>query len=210
MAKIKTIIYIDAFNLFYGAVKNTPYKWLDVSKLSELLLPRHEIVHIHYFTALVKARPSNPQQAQRQKLYLRALGTIPNLSITYGHFLTQTVRMRVANPIAGQAKYVEVLKTEEKGSDVNLASQMLKNAYNNNFEAAVLITNDTDLLLPIQIVKNELHKIVGTISPHKRPSRTLKNNVSFYKVVRTGVLKASQFPNKLTDEKGSFYKPADW
>ena len=72
MTKIRTIIYIDGFNLFYGAVKGTQYKWLDVSKLAELLLPRHEITQIHYFTALVKARPNNPQQVQRQELYLRA------------------------------------------------------------------------------------------------------------------------------------------
>ena len=87
---------------------------------------------------------------------------------------------------------------------------MLKDAYSNNFDAAVLITNDSDLLLPIQLVKNDLKKIAGTISPHKRPSYTLKKNVSYYKVIRTGVLIASQFPDKLRDEKGSFRKAADW
>lgn len=211
MSKIKTIVYVDAFNLYYGAVKGTKYKWLNIAKMSELLLPRHDIKYIHYFTALVKVRPNNPQQAQRQKTYLRALQTIPNLDITYGHFLTQKVRMRLVQPEDSQVKTALVYKTEEKGSDVNLASFLLRDGYSNNFEAAVLITNDSDLLLPIQIVRNDLNKVAGVITPtKKRPSYELTKNASFYKKIRAGVLRASQFPDVLEDDNGVFRKPEDW
>jgi hypothetical protein len=207
---MKTYVYIDAFNLYYGALKGTRYKWLDVSRLCRLLLPRNQVVHIHYFTALVSARPNDPGQPLRQQLYLRALQTIPNLTITYGHFLSQEVMMRVADPAPGQPRYVKVIKTEEKGSDVNIATLLLRDGYNGCYETAVLISNDSDLALPLQIVRNELGKKVGLLNPYSRPSRTLLQHCDFIKKIRPGVLGISQFPDTLTDVRGRFTKPADW
>ena len=66
---MKTIVYVDGFNLYYGAVKDTPYKWLDINKLCQLLLPKHTIHQIKYFTARVVARPSDPDQPTRQQVY---------------------------------------------------------------------------------------------------------------------------------------------
>ncbi len=34
----KTHVYVDGFNIYYGAVRKTPYKWLDLAKLSPLLV----------------------------------------------------------------------------------------------------------------------------------------------------------------------------
>src|SRR3977135_1943982 len=89
----RTIVYVDGFNLYYGSLKPTPYKWLDVGRLCALMLPQDDIVAINYYTALVSARPGNPSAPSDQQVYLRALRTIPNLSITYGHFLTHSVPM---------------------------------------------------------------------------------------------------------------------
>ena len=79
-----TNVYIDGFNLYYGSLKGTPYKWLDLAALSSVLLPRDNINRIRYFTAQVSARPHDPQQPARQQTYLRALQTIPGLSIDLG------------------------------------------------------------------------------------------------------------------------------
>ncbi len=73
-----TNIYVDGFNLFYGALRNSPYCWLNLKTLCRLLLPRNVIGQVRYFTALVSARPSDPHQPVRQQLYLRALATLPN------------------------------------------------------------------------------------------------------------------------------------
>jgi hypothetical protein len=64
---MKTFVYVDAFNLYFGAVRGTPYKWLDLNQLCRILLPSHEIVQIKYFTARVNARPSDPDQPTRQR-----------------------------------------------------------------------------------------------------------------------------------------------
>lgn len=98
----KTIVYVDAFNLYYGAVRGTEYKWLDLSKLCSYLLPDHDILKIKYFTALISGRKGDPQQPIRQKIFLRALETIPNLVIIYGHFLSHKVRLPLVKPVGNQ------------------------------------------------------------------------------------------------------------
>ena len=77
---------------------------------------------IRYFTAIVSARPNDPSAPDRQRAYLRALETMPHVSVHLGHFLTTHVRMALVAPRPRGPRIVEVIKTEEKGSDVNLAT----------------------------------------------------------------------------------------
>jgi uncharacterized LabA/DUF88 family protein len=204
---MKTNIYVDGFNLYYGALKGTSYRWLDIAKLCAIMLPRDQIVEIKYFTALVSPRPSNPDQATRQQTYLRALQTIPNLRIIYGHFLSHEIMMPLAPPKSGYAK---VIKTEEKGSDVNIAVHLVSDAYKNAFDAAVVLSNDSDLLPPIKFVKEDLGKLVGILNPQKHPSAVLTAMAHFVKNIRPTVLANSQFPSSLQDAKGIFTKPISW
>ena len=208
---MKTYVYVDGFNLYYGAVKGTPYKWLDIRKLCELLLPKHQIVRIKYFTARVSGRLGDPDQPTRQQTYLRALATVPNIEVIYGHFLTNVSSMPEAgSPPGGPVKYVKVIKTEEKGSDVNLATHLLWDGFRKQYEAAVLVTNDSDLLEPVRIVRRELQLVVGILNPHRKASRVLAREASFVKQIREAALKASQFPPSLKDAHGVVTKPAAW
>ena len=207
---MKANVYIDGFNLYYGRVKGTPYKWLDLAAMCRLLLPRDTINRIRYFTALIQPRPGDPQAPQRQQTYLRALATIPNLSIHYGHFLTQPVWLPFANPPARSPRTVEVLRTEEKGSDVNLATLLLTDAFDGDYEVAVVISSDSDLKLVIEIVRNKLGLPVGVLNPQKVTSWALQKTATFYRSIREGPLKASQFPITLTDAQGTITKPAGW
>src|SRR5580698_198555 len=106
-------VYIDGFNLYYGALKRTPYKWLDLGKLCQLVMPDDTIQEIHYFTARVSARDYNLTAGHDQGLYLRALKTVSNLRITYGLFRTHSVPMYLTDVKPGQKVWVD--KTEEKG-----------------------------------------------------------------------------------------------
>jgi hypothetical protein len=99
---------------------------------------------------------------------------------------------------------------EEKGSDVNLASLLLADAFRGDFEAAAVITNDSDLVLPIKIVAAELGLPVGILDPHERFSFELAQVATFKKKIRPGVLAASQFPATLTDAHGTIHKPKSW
>ena len=207
---MKTIVYVDGFNLYYGSVKDTPYKWLNIHLMCELLLPNNQIVGMKYFTAKVFSRKSDPQKHIRQQVYLRALRTLPNFEIIYGHYSEHPKWMRLANPQPGQSKYVEVIKTEEKGSDVNLAVNLLHDGYHGKYQLAAVVTNDSDLLSAVQIVQNDLKLKVGILNPQKHPSRELKDEAHFMKKIRKGVIRASQFPKTMKDAKGTFYKPKDW
>lgn len=207
---MKTYVYIDAFNLYFGCLKKTPYKWLDLYKLCSRLLPKHEIAAIKYFTALIKARPNDHEAPRRQQLYLRALRTLQNVEIVYGHFLSHEVIMPLVEPAPGNSKFVKVIKTEEKGSDVNLAVHLLHDAYQARYECAVVISGDSDLLAAVQIVMDELKKPVGVINPQKRLCQVLLKQATFYKHIRSGVLAASQFPENFSDQKGIIAKPKEW
>jgi len=203
---MKTFVYIDGFNLYYGALRNTPYKWLDLHTLCRKLLPHDNICLIRYFTAYVKPRFNDPDQLNRQLVYLRALKTIPLIEIHLGSFLSNTV----SRPMADGSGYVNVIEVNEKGSDVNLATYLMHDGHKGLYDTAVLITNDSDLVEPVRIVRYELEKMTGVIIPHPHASRKLLETANFIKRIRTGVLRDSQFPNEMRDSEGLFHKPLVW
>lgn len=203
-----TYVYIDGFNFYYRVVKGTPYKWLDFSALCRHLLPGHDIKKIKYFTAHVSARPGDPDIPTRQQIYLRALRTIPRLEIILGQFIQNRVQAPVAdsNPL----RFETVIRTEEKGSDVNIACHLLHDAHMGRYDVGVVISDDSDLAEPLRIVKREMGLTVGILTSNKRPSRKLHQHATFYKRIRKGVLHITQFPDTLRDSNGSFHKPSTW
>jgi len=174
---MRTVIYIDGFNFYYGAVKDTPFKWLDLKQLCEVILkPKHQIISIVYCTARVKPKPGDPGVRARQAIYLKALKAhIPETKIIYGHFLETILLCRPVNPVLG--KFVEVIRSEEKGSDVNLAVHMINDAWKNEFDCAIVISNDSDLAEAMRIVKDECGKVVGLFTPWRRHAELMSNLV---------------------------------
>lgn len=205
-----TNIYVDGFNLYFGCLRGTPYRWLDIAKLCALILPNHQIKHIRYFTALANTKYDDPQRHQRHLTYLRALRTIPNFTIHYGFFLRRNVVMRLANPAPGSADTVTVTRAEEKGTDVNLASYLLLDAFDGEGDTAVVISNDSDLATPMRLARERFGLTVGVLNPHPSRSRTLAAAADFYRPIRRGPLSAAQFPDRMRDAAGAFAKPAGW
>ena len=210
-------VYVDGFNLYYGSVRRTTYKWLDISAVCRTLLPNVQINRIRYFTARVKASPHDQQAPVRQQTYLRALRTTVNLTIHEGHFVRWPVLMPqfpLAYPnFAKMPQAVQVQKTEEKGSDVNLATYLLVDCFNNEFDEALVISNDSDLALPIEIVTTQFGKNVGVVNPHPKSklSGDLIRVASYhFRTINKKVLAACQFPAMLSDSRGTFTKPATW
>jgi hypothetical protein len=176
-----------------------------------LLLPKHNIVRVKYFTARVSARPGDPDQPTRQQTFLRALETLKDFEIIYGHFLTKETYMPLAgSPAGAPLKYAKVIRTDEKGSDVNLATHLLWDGFRGRYKAAVLLTNDSDLLEPVRIVRKELGLVVGVLNPHRKASRVLAREASFVKQIRPAALQVCQFPNTLNDAHGTITKPHVW
>ena len=135
---MRTFVYVDGFNLYYGALKGTPWKWLDpVALLERVLQPNHRILTVKYFTARVSGTSADPSKPQRQNVYLRAMQHYrPEIKVYFGHFLSHRVRAPLAQP-AGNRRTVEIIKTEEKGSDVNLAVHLLNDGWLNAYDCGV-------------------------------------------------------------------------
>lgn len=214
---MKTFAYIDGFNLYFSAVKDTPLRWLDPLALLARCFPRNQIAGIKYFTAAVSARAGNPDQPQRQQTYWRALRTLPHLEIIEGDFRTREVSAKVVQP---PPSFIRVFKTEEKGSDVNLAAHLLMDGFRGLYDAAIIVSGDSDLVTPIRMVRAELYKPAGVLNPKRlsgpgnpqpRRSAGLRQAASFYQNGLTWAqLTAAQFPDTLTDAHGTFTRPAAW
>ena len=207
---MRTTIYVDGFNLYYGALRRSPSKWLDLRTLFEKLLqPHHEILGIKYFTARVSGTAADPAKPRRQDVYLRALRHYrPEVNIYFGHFLSHKVTAPLANP-AGQQRTVEIVRTEEKGSDVNLAVHLLNDGWLNAYDCAVVVTNDSDIAEAMRLVGQHLDKRIGLITPGSRhPSRQLLRHADFARRIRRFVLENSQLPNPIPGTE--LRKPAGW
>ena len=211
-----TNVYIDGFNLYHRALKPNPkYKWLDLANLSQALLPDHQIHRIRYFTAVVDQRPGDPQQQFRQQTYFRALQTLPNLDIHYGQFKTRNQRCPLARPIGDFDGFVLVRNTEEKGTDVNLATYLIMDGYDGEYEQALVISNDSDLALPIRMVRDKLELPVGVVNPNPAAKGNytpveLREAATFLRRIRLNALRNSQFADTLSDRTGEFTRPALW
>lgn len=223
-----TNIYVDGLNLYYSAVRDTQFKWLNIETLCRTLLPDIKIHKIKYFSARVKASRHDPAAPTRQDYYFRALRTISNLEIIEGHFV-RWPKLMPQYPLAylnyprfdKPPQRVQVQRTEEKGSDVNLATHLLYDCFTNDFDDAVVISNDSDLTLPIEIVTTKLRKNVMVINPNTtenvKKDKNCRINRDIERVatsviysINTKILVGSQFPTTLTDSKGMFTKPATW
>lgn len=214
-------VYVDAFNLYYGCLFGTAFKWLDLHAFCQGSFPADQINRIRYFTARIPANPHDPDKPVRQDTYFRALRTLPALSIHEGHYIRKPVKMPL-HPIPAPptpSTLVKVVKSEEKGSDVNLAALLLVDAADNDFEGAVIVTNDSDLALPIQLVRTKFKRKVFVLHSCSRPGRgpsiELRKAAGLRSgnpplIVQDAVLAASQFPPTLADAVGTFHKPATW
>lgn len=210
---MRTYVYIDGFNLYYGAVRGTPYKWLDLKEVCRRVLQaHHRIDRIKYFTAITTGI-LDPDTPVRQRVFIRALQAhIPEFEVHYGHFLTHKVSRALVDP-ADRARLgkdvVRIWKTEEKGSDVNLAVHLVNDAHLDKYDCAIVVSSDGDLAEAMRIARDDLGKKVGLIQVHpRRGSYHLKKYASFVRSMRPATLRASQLPDPIPGT--SLRKPASW
>ncbi len=205
-------VYIDGFNLYYRSLKDTPFKWLDPLKLSHTLLSNEGTIDkIKYFTAKVSSTSSDPDKSVRQQKYLEALeACIPCIEIHYGTFKLRRSSGRLVRPVIPNVRVVEIEKYEEKGSDVNIAVQMINDAWADRFDCAALISNDSDLEEPLKIIKSQFpEKKIFLLSPDgSQISYSLKRYADKIWKIRRGLLSVSQLPNPIPNT--TIRKPLDW
>ena len=227
---LRTVFYIDALNLYYGAVRHTPYRWLDIQEFcgailrermhsnknirdSDLKRRDFKMTGIKMFTASLKEVPWDKGASARQKYYLTALKAHDSkqlIEICHGQF---NVRRKTVHDAEYPYQKHKIIHPEEKGTDVNLALHMLNDAVNDEYDCAIMVSNDTDLKNAITMVQ-EHKKIVGVAFPNpdkRRAAKLLRNNSDFYINVRPELLANCQLPDIVHNTKGAeLRKPDLW
>ena len=202
----RVIVYIDGFNLFHG-LKNARKEsrwpnlyWLDLESLcKKFVKPPKDLLSIKYFTARVK---SDPEKSKRQNAYIDALGTLGLVSIIEG-------RMQAHDGSCDHCNSTFKVWKEKK-TDVNIAVSMIVDAYEDNFDEAYLITGDTDLVTPIEAVRNIGKKVFVAAPPHRFTSELKSVSDGLFNISKAN-LKGSQFDPVLFLENGfRLSKPIKW
>ena len=209
----ETIAYIDGLNFYYGAVRSRPrLKWLNLRVMLDHLLPQEDIGRIRYFATKVQHTNADPEAPVRQGLYFRALRTIPSLTIHEGRMAVRT-KTGVVLPKSSPPQIATLEVFEEKRTDVNIASHLLLDAFEGRYDTAVVVSNDSDLTTPIEMVVNRLGKTVIAVNPYRARRQSYELIGAASRVIpeiNASVLRAAQFPDTLTDARGSFTRPRSW
>lgn len=219
--------------------KNPNLKWFDLRMFAQNKFPDLQISEIFYFTAYLKKRFPNDSANARQHKYLRALSdsgvkvipgkfdvrptwkpiyrqqrkafTSPELSALLGATQHSINKMwRTTSPLSPQA---QILQFREKGSDVNLASYMLRDIYKNRVKNLLVITGDSDLITPIRMAEEEGAKVLVIIPTIGRNNMFNKFSKIFTNVelISLEEVKMSQFPNPYRMNSGTeIHKPNEW
>ena len=203
----RVIAYVDGFNLYFGLKSKgwQRYYWLDIPRLvGNLLRPNQQLVETKYFTSRVSASASDRDKPKRQNTYLEALQTRPNLSIFFGHYLQQPFTCNRCG--ATWQKYAE------KMTDVNIATELLTDAFQDRFDTAMLISGDSDLTAPIRTVRRVFpEKRVVVAFPPDRQSVELAKAASTSFHIGRAKIADSQLPDQVVKPDGYvLQRPAKW
>lgn len=204
---IRTIAYIDGFNLYFGLKSKgwRRYYWLDPRLLAKnLLKPGQQLVAVKYFTARISAQPGDPGKQRRQATWLEAIETLPDTRVFYGHYLPKT-----QNCFKCGASWTA---HEEKMTDVHIAVELLRDAYENVFDTALLISADSDLAPPVSAVSDRFPaKRVVVVCPPDRQSKKLESVATAYFRLGRKTLHDSQLPDEYAKPDGFVLKrPGRW
>jgi len=225
---LKTIVYVDGYNLYYGCLKHTKYKWLDLLKFFNNLLheqnPATEIISVKYFTADIKAKvASRGQEAQiSQTLYHNALTHLypREIQIIKGYYSLEKARLPCYQKPIDKQNRVDVWKLEEKQTDVNIALEAYRDATRSSADHLVFVSNDTDLEPALKALNRDYsHLCLGVVIPvlktnrNKRPGNKRLSNYAKWtrKSIREDELKNSQLPARIArNGKKPICKPKYW
>lgn len=210
-AKLRTIVYVDGFNLYYGAVRGGPYKWLNLDRFFTMLRPSDDVLAVKYFTAEIVG----PTKAN-QDTFLAALATFPRVKVILGKFKRKRIKCEFAT--CGLAhpgdRFFE--KPEEKRTDVNIAVTMLDDAYQDLCDQFVLVSGDSDLVPAVRMIRDRFPtKRIVVYIPAQNPVRgaavELRGAAHKHRELPLNLLPLCQLPARLPDGIGGFItKPTSW
>lgn len=234
---LRTRVYIDGYNLYYGCLKNTNYKWLDMQVLFEqhilpsiLVKKDGQPAHIDllpqsikFFTAKIldKAAKADDSVACQAKYHVALKkkydGKIDIIEGYYSLIEAKAKIVDVDDPKTWPKKCQEITvwKLEEKQSDVNLALQAYHDAITGEVDHVVIVTNDTDIAPALKLIREHTEVIIGLVIPTKDHERIPNADLAKYSHwVRSHITKnelaSSQLPRVIQGGRKPTSKPESW
>lgn len=217
---LRAAFYIDGFNLYNGLFRDQPplparYKWLDLSAMCRRLATPEDALIVKYFTARVSNTERDPTQRNRQEVYWRALRTCvdPDVQLIEGKFLKvqkSGIVKRIIHGTGTVGALVRIETFEEKGSDVNVAIELVTDGLLDRFDLAYVISNDSDLCGAIEKVRSVTGKAVFVVNPTSRKSYQLERVATRYRDLDREVVRQSELPDVVTTTKGIITRPTVW
>ncbi|BBP56683.1 NYN domain-containing protein [Pseudomonas sp. St316] len=229
---MRTAFFVDGYNVFYGLLADTPYKWLNLAQLlahiARVENPQSSLASVDYFTSSVK-----PELATRgilskeaQDSYVRALKA-SKVAVHYGrHQLERANAPRFISRSVGASRQdtVAIWKLEEKETDVHIAISMYRMAsrqetlpVEERIEQLVLVSGDTDMAPALRAIREDFpHLKVGVVLPYQTGSKrlapgSLKEHAHWMRrVVTCEELQSHQFPHRVPTHKAPAIKPDYW
>ena len=222
--KMRTIAYVDGYNLYHGRLKHTQFKWLDLrGLLAEILRiqnPSAQLVEVKLFTANIKARFARrgQQSTTAQNTYHRAL-LASGVQIVYGRFTLSEEwlpRCEKGRPLNRDDR-VGVWVLGEKQTDVQLALHVYRDAVVTDCKQMVICTNDSDLAPALEFLREDYPEIkIGIVLPRPpelqaRRSKTLQELAHWTRDhILDTELAAHQFSARVPTQKRPADKPGRW
>ena len=232
------VAYIDGFNLYKGALEKRPdLKWLDLIGLCKDLMPEYELAKVYYFTAPLRNRFTGDKANERQSTYLRVLRH-SGVGVVSGHFrkdaswerLVSSAKSEVIRPelesnqgmtqlaidrawaaASPDVPKARIWSMKEKGSDVNLASHLLRDVYKGVTHNALVISGDSDLVSAINFAIDEGARVRVCFPNRARMADSLKTVASSHCELRISDIRSNQFANTFIAPNGrQIYKPSEW
>lgn len=201
---MRVIAYVDGFNLYFGLMQKKwrRFLWLNLKVLVQnLLKPYQRLVHTKYFTSRIKGSQA---KQKRQSIYIEALETLSDFSIFYGHYQL--------NPReCGKCGFTDHVPNEKK-TDVNIAVEMLSDAFQDKFDMALLISADSDLVPVLKCIKTLFpNKRIVIAFPPKRYSAEIAAEAHAYFTILKHALNLSLFPQQVQTRTGfTLNCPSSW
>ncbi|MCY3820886.1 MAG: NYN domain-containing protein [Gammaproteobacteria bacterium] len=207
----RTIVYVDGFNLYYGAIRGSPYRWLDLQRYFAKVRPVDDIQAIKYFTA-----PVTGMAGSRQDALLRAFGTLPRVEVILGAFKLKRISctFRTCPRIANGTPGFDV--PEEKRTDVNIALHMLDDAYQQLCDRQVLVSGDSDMVPAVRMVQRRfpdvrIHVYVPARVRRRGAAVELRGAAHRSRTLPLNLMANSLLPNPVIARDGTvIHKPLDW
>lgn len=205
---MRTVVYVDGFNLYYGALKGGPYRWLDLDRYFRLLRWNDQILTIRYFTARIHGAGR-----VRQDAYLSALTSTPKVNVVLGRYKEKSVRCTVRHCTIPQPREFRV--PEEKGTDVHIAIAMLDDAHRAIAERVVLVSGESDLVPVVRTLRLRFPAIQTTVYVPARDrtrgaATELRQAAEAHRTMPLSLLERAQFPEVVHTPSGSVMRPTTW